>query len=130
MWILDLNYYMFRVNILSLFGVCCIFLLWLYITSFCLSYEKKKKKDCLFEKKTYLLVQVQRQAAVFLVTPKCVHCHLLSMRLTACQKRKPVIKRAPWRANAKFAVKEIRGALGSWQELTKITILTWLYNAE
>jgi len=44
-------------------------------------------------KDTHLLVQVQLQAAVFLLTPKCVHCRLPSMRLTACQNRKSVIKR-------------------------------------
>ena len=62
-------------------------------------------------KDTHLLVQVQLQAAVFLLTPKCVHCHLLSMRLTACQNRKSVIENAPWKASAKFAVQEISEVL-------------------
>lgn len=105
-----------------------ILFLWL-----CLSCEKK---IAFLRKDTHLLVQGQLQAAVFLVTPKCVHCHLLSMRLTACQNRKSVKKDgAPSRANAKFALKEVSGALPIafiWllAEANKIQNLAWLSNAK
>lgn len=61
---------------------------------------------------THLSGQVQLPAAVFHGPPKCVHCHLLSMRLTACQNEKPTEKDRKSTSEGRALTAEMAGALG------------------
>lgn len=73
--------------------------------------EGRSRNSMLCGGGTHLLGQVQLPAAVSLGPPKCVHCHLLSMRLTACQNKKPDRKSQKEYLEGRVLAAEIAGAL-------------------
>lgn len=84
--------------------------------------EGRSGKSMLWGEGTHLLGQVQLPAAVSLGPPKCVHCHLLSMRLTACQNKKPDRKSQKEYLEGRVLAAEIAGALNWLQSAVDKTI--------
>lgn len=89
--------------------------------------EEKERREgagtaCSVGEGTHLLEQVQLPAAVSLGPPKCVHCHLLSMRLTACQNKKPDRKSQKEYLEGRVLAAEIAGALNWLQSAVDKTI--------
>lgn len=96
--------------------------------------EEKERREgegtaCSVGEGTHLLGQVQLPAAVSLGPPKCVHCHLLSMRLTACQNKKPDRRSQKEYLEDRVLAAEITGALNWLQSASQLwtrrTITIW-----
>lgn len=92
--------------------------------------EEKERREgegtaCSVGDGTHLLGQVQLPAAVSLGPPKCVHCHLLSMRLTACQNKKPDRKSRKEYLEGRALLKSLEPSTDCSQLWTRQTITIW-----